>query len=216
MSLKFYIVPVTIYAQNCSILVCEKTNKAALIDPGGDAEKIIAKLDQLGVTLEKIFITHGHPDHCGIAGELRQHFNVAIEGPHKEDDFWIQQLPNVCQAMGFPVSQAFVPDRWLGEGDVIEFGEQRLEVLFCPGHTPGHVVFYHREEKLALVGDVLFKGSIGRTDFPRGNHNQLITSIKQQLWPLGDDVRFIPGHNEMSTFGEERRTNPFVSDSRYG
>ncbi|ROS04842.1 glyoxylase-like metal-dependent hydrolase (beta-lactamase superfamily II) [Sinobacterium caligoides] len=216
MGLKVAIVPVTAYQQNCSILVCEDTKKAAIVDPGGDVEKLIDALNQLGVELEKVFITHGHLDHCAIAGQLSDQFSVPIEGPHLEDDFWIQQLPSSCQAMGFPATEVFTPSRWLEGGDTVSFGNQQLEVLFCPGHTPGHVVFYHREAKLALVGDVLFQGSIGRTDFPRGNHDQLISSIKDQLWPLGDDVNFIPGHGPNSTFGEERRSNPFVSDKNYG
>lgn len=214
--MKCAIVPVTPYQQNCTVLVCEETMRAALVDPGGDLPRLRAALQQLGVTLEKVFLTHGHLDHCSAADEIRKEFNVPIEGPHQEDQFWIDQLPEATRRMGFPPAQPFVPDRWLVDGDRVRFGQQELEVLHCPGHTPGHVVFFHRGVKLALVGDVLFQGSIGRTDFPRGDHDALVTAIRTKLWPLGDDVSFVPGHGGMSTFGEERRTNPFVADKRFG
>lgn len=214
--MKCIIVPVTAYQQNCSVLICEKTHKAVVVDPGGDIDNIIAVLDENDASLEKILITHGHMDHCAIADDLRQRFRVPIEGPQLEDRFWIDKLPEWCAMSGFPHADAFEPDRWLEQDDVVTFGEQTLKVLHCPGHTPGHVVFYHPDMKLALVGDVLFNGSIGRTDFPRGNHDQLINAIKTRLWPLGDEVTFVPGHGPTSTFGEERRTNPFVADSRYG
>ena len=142
--------------------------------------------------------------------------NVAVIGPQKEDAFWIDKLPEWCQMSGFPHADAFTPDRWLEDGDTVSFGAQTMSVLHCPGHTPGHVVFYHAPSKLALVGDVLFQGSIGRTDFPRGDYDTLITSIREKLWPLGDDITFVPGHGPTSTFGAERQSNPFVADSRYG
>jgi hydroxyacylglutathione hydrolase len=214
--MKCAIVPVTPYQQNCSVLVCEETMGAALVDPGGEMPRLRAALQQLGVTLEKVFLTHGHLDHCSAADEVRKEFNVPIEGPHEEDRFWIDQLPEATRRMGFPPAESFVPDRWLVDGDRVRFGNQELEVLHCPGHTPGHVVFFHRGVKLALVGDVLFQGSIGRTDFPRGDHDALVTAIRTKLWPLGDEVSFVPGHGGMSTFGQERRTNPFVADKRFG
>ncbi|RZI44100.1 MBL fold metallo-hydrolase [Herbaspirillum sp. HC18] len=213
--MKCAIVPVTAYQQNCSILVCEQTMRAALVDPGGDVPRLRDALAQLGVTLEKVFLTHGHMDHCAAADVVRKEFGVPVEGPHIDDKFWIEQLPEACRRVGFPPAEAFEPDRWLNDGDTVAFGAETLEVLHCPGHTPGHVVFFHRGEKLALVGDVLFQGSIGRTDFPRGDHDTLIDSIRNKLWPLGDDVTFVPGHGPASTFGDERKTNPFVADRRY-
>ncbi|MFA7554785.1 MAG: MBL fold metallo-hydrolase [Spongiibacteraceae bacterium] len=213
--MKCAIVPVTAYQQNCSILVCEETKKAAVVDPGGDLEKIEQALAQFGVELEKVFLTHGHMDHCAIASDVRKKYGVPIEGPQVEDRFWIDKLPEWCAKSGFPHADAFEPDRWLEDGDTVSFGNQVLDVKHCPGHTPGHVIFYHSGVKLAIVGDVLFQGSIGRTDFPRGNHKALISSIRSKLWPLGDEVTFVPGHGPTSTFGEERRTNPFVADGRY-
>lgn len=208
--MKCAIVPVTAYQQNCSVLICEETKRAALVDPGGDLPRLREALDELGVTLEKVFLTHGHADHCGAADAVRKAFGVPVEGPQREDQFWIEQLPDACRRMGFPVAAAFEPDRWLDDGDTVSFGAQTLDVLHCPGHTPGHVVFFHQGERLALVGDVLFKGSIGRSDFPRGDHATLIASIEQKLLPLGEDVVFVPGHGPTSTFGEERRSNPYL------
>ena len=213
--MKCAIVPVTPYQQNCSILICEQTNKAALVDPGGDLEKIEHALKELGVTLDKILLTHGHMDHCAIADDVRKKYAVNIEGPHVADRFWIDQLPQSCAMSGFPPAEAFESDRWLVCGDTVSFGNVTLQVKHCPGHTPGHVIFFSPESKLAIVGDVLFKGSIGRTDFPMGNHDDLINAIQQKLWPLGDDVSFVPGHGPTSTFGEERRSNPFVADPNY-
>jgi glyoxylase-like metal-dependent hydrolase (beta-lactamase superfamily II) len=162
--------------------------------------------------IEKILLTHGHIDHAAGAAELAARSSAPIEGPQREDAFWIDQLPEQSRMFGFPLSAAFTPDRWLEDGDTVSFGKVVLEVLHTPGHTPGHVCFFHRPSRLAIVGDVLFAGSIGRTDFPRGNHAALIRSIRQGLWPVGDDVEFIPGHGPMSTFGEERQSNPFVAD----
>lgn len=213
--MKCAIVPVTPYQQNCSILVCEETKKAAVVDPGGDLEKIEDALKQLDVKLEKIFLTHGHMDHCAIAGKVREKYGIPIEGPHIDDKFWIEKLPESCRMSGFPHADVFESDRWLDEGDTIQFGNQTLAVRHCPGHTPGHVIFFHADARVAIVGDVLFQGSIGRTDFPKGDHDTLIASIQEKLWPLGDDVAFIPGHGPTSTFGHERETNPFVADSRY-
>lgn len=214
--MKCAIVPVTAYQQNCSILICEETQRAALVDPGGELPRLRAALDELGVTLEKVFLTHGHMDHCAAAGEARAAFGVPIEGPHRDDKFWIDQLADACRRVGFPPAEPFEPDRWLADGDTVTFGAQTLEVLHCPGHTPGHVVFFHRDERVAFVGDVLFQGSIGRTDFPRGDYDTLVRSIREKLWPLGDDVVFVPGHGPTSTFGAERTHNPFVADNRFG
>lgn len=209
--MKYIIIPVTPYQQNCSLLICEQTNKAAVVDPGGDVDLILNAIDQEGVELEKIFLTHGHLDHVGATAELTSLFAIPVEGPHHGDQFWIEALPSQCEMFGFPPSDPFFPSCWLKEGDKVEFGAQKLDVLHCPGHTPGHIVFFHPEQQLALVGDVLFKGSIGRTDFPKGDFHTLINSIKHKLWPLGEDVVFIPGHGPLSTFGEEMRTNPFVA-----
>jgi glyoxylase-like metal-dependent hydrolase (beta-lactamase superfamily II) len=213
--MKCAIVPVTPYQQNCSVLICENTKRAALVDPGGELPRLRAALEQFGVTLEKVFLTHGHLDHCAAADEVRKEFGVPIEGPHRDDKFWIDQLPELTKRMGFPPAQAFEPDRWLEDGDTVTFGAQTLQVLHCPGHTPGHVVFFHAGERMAFVGDVLFRGSIGRTDFPRGDYDTLVNAIRSKLWPLGDDVTFVPGHGPTSTFGEERENNPFVADDQF-
>jgi glyoxylase-like metal-dependent hydrolase (beta-lactamase superfamily II) len=214
--MKYQVIPVTPYQQNCSLLWCEETNKAAVVDPGGDLDRIEQTVKQLGVELEKIIVTHAHLDHVGGVAALAKKHNLPIEGPHKEDQFWIDMLPQQAQMMNFPATSTFVPDRWLQQGDEVTVGNQVLECYHCPGHTPGHIVFFHRPSKLAIVGDVLFQGSIGRTDFPKGDYDTLIKSIKENLWPLGDDVDFISGHGPMSTIGHERKTNPFVADKNYG
>ncbi|MDD5249067.1 MAG: MBL fold metallo-hydrolase [Rhodocyclaceae bacterium] len=208
----YRILPVTPFAQNCTLLWCEQTMKGAVVDPGGDLDEIVAAAAQLGVTLEKILLTHGHIDHAGGSAALAARLAIPIEGPQREDAFWIDQLPNQSRMFGFPHCAAFTPDRWLEDGDQVKFGNVVLEVLHTPGHTPGHVCFFHAPSKLAIVGDVLFAGSIGRTDFPRGDYEALIHSIRGKLWPLGDDVQFICGHGPMSSFGEERASNPFVAD----
>lgn len=213
--MRYLIVPVTPFEQNCTIFWCEKTHQAAVIDPGGDVERIAQALAEEGLTLAKILVTHGHIDHAGGVAALRERFSVPVEGPHEEDRFWIEGMPQQSRMFGFPDVQSFTPDRWLQDGDSVCFGEVSLSVLHCPGHTPGHVVFYHAPSRLAQVGDVLFQGSIGRTDFPRGDYNTLIASITGKLFPLGDEVQFIPGHGPMSDFGEERRYNPFLS-GRFG
>jgi len=214
--MKLLIVPVTPFQQNCSILVDEATNRAVAIDPGGDLDRIDAALASTGATLEKVLLTHGHIDHCGQAAEYARRHRVPIEGPHVDDRFWIEQLPGQGRMFGVPPLAAFESDRWLADGDVVRFGQVELQVAHCPGHTPGHVVFHHPESRLAIVGDVLFQGSIGRTDFPRGNLDTLLTSITTRLWPLGDDVTFVPGHGPTSTFGEERQSNPDVGDAARG
>jgi glyoxylase-like metal-dependent hydrolase (beta-lactamase superfamily II) len=210
--MKTLIIPVTDFQQNCSLIWCEKTLQAALIDPGGDIDFILEQVEKAGVTLVKILLTHGHLDHVSATAELAERFSLPIEGPQREELFLLESLPQHCASYGFPPAKSFTPTRWLEQGDTVQFGEQTLEVLHCPGHTPGHIVFFHRGERLAFVGDVLFRGSIGRTDFPRGDYEQLIDSIRGRLWPLGDDVKFIPGHGPRSTFGAERRSNPFVAD----
>lgn len=210
--MRFRIIPVTPFQQNCSLLWCESSRKAAVVDPGGDVERVLAVAASEGVAVEKILLTHGHIDHAGGAAEMKRRLGVPIEGPQREEQFWIDQLPQQSRMFGFAQVEAFMPDRWLEQGDTVTFGEVVLEVLHCPGHTPGHVVFFHRPSRLAVVGDVLFQGSIGRTDFPRGDHAALLGSIRDRLWPLGDDVAFIAGHGPMSTFGDERRDNPFVGD----
>ncbi len=214
--MKLRIVPVTPFQQNCSVLVCERSLRAAVVDPGGDLDRIDSVLHEQGATLEKVFLTHGHIDHCGQAGTFARRHDVPIEGPHAEDRFWIEQLAQQGRMFGMPGAAGFEPDRWLVDGDTVRFGEQSLEVRHTPGHTPGHVIFFHAAGRLALVGDVLFQGSIGRTDFPRGDHATLIASITGKLWPLGDDVAFVPGHGPMSTFGDERASNPFVGDTALG
>jgi hydroxyacylglutathione hydrolase len=215
MTLKVLIVPVTPFEQNCSILICEETNRAAIVDPGGDIPKILAALNKSGATPEKILLTHGHIDHCAGAVALAKELNVEIEGPHKDEAFWLDQLPLQSQRFGFPKADAFAPNKWLDDEDVVSVGKVLLTVKHCPGHTPGHVVFYSPEDHLAIVGDVLFAGSIGRTDFPRGNHADLVGAIRGKLFPLGDDIAFVPGHGPMSTFGDERKNNPYVGDGAY-
>ena len=212
MSIQCSVVPVTPYQQNCSIIKCRQTGKAALVDPGGDVDKIMQAVEKMSAEVEKVILTHAHVDHCAAADEIRRQLGVPIEGPQEGDRFWLDLLPEWCRMSGFPPVQPFEPDRWLVEGDTVTVGDLEFPVFHCPGHTPGHVVFYHAGEKLAWVGDVLFQGSIGRTDFPKGNHGELISSIRDKLFPLGDDITFIPGHGPTSTFGQERRTNPFVGD----
>jgi glyoxylase-like metal-dependent hydrolase (beta-lactamase superfamily II) len=206
------IAPVTPLQQNCTIVWCARTRKAAITDPGGEVPRLLQALKDHDLTLEKIWITHGHLDHAGGTAALKEATGAPVEGPHPDDKFWIDEITASGAKWGMPEARSFTPDRWLADGDVVTLGETEFEVIHCPGHTPGHVVFFHREAHFAQVGDVLFQGSIGRTDFPRGNFKELIHSITQKLWPLGDDVTFVPGHGPMSSFGVERKTNPFVAD----
>ncbi len=208
--LRYATIPVTAFQQNCSIVWCDETKKAAVIDPGGDLDVLLDAVKRLGVTLEQIWLTHAHIDHAGGTAELSQQLDLPIIGPHPGDQFWIDGLPMQGQRFGLPHAEPFTPTRWLHDGDTVSIGHCTLNVRHCPGHTPGHVVFHSPEAKRAFVGDVLFAGSIGRTDFPQGNHQQLLDSITQRLWPMGDDTVFIPGHGPESTFGRERQTNPFV------
>ena len=210
------VVPVTPFQQNCTLVWCTRTKQAAIIDPGGEIGGLIQLVKSRGLELARIWVTHGHLDHCGGAAELREKTGLSIEGPHPDDQFWIDGIESSAQDWGMGGARSFTPERWLADGDTVELGETSFEVHHCPGHTPGHVVFFHRQARFAQVGDVLFKGSIGRTDFPRGNHEQLISSITGKLWPLGDDVQFVPGHGPTSSFGEERRSNPFVADAVLG
>ncbi|EHH0801779.1 MBL fold metallo-hydrolase [Vibrio vulnificus] len=213
MALKYQIVPVTPFAQNCSIVWCDDTMKGIVIDPGGDEKQLAVIIKELGVEVVNLVLTHGHLDHVGGTERLAEMLDgIETVGPHKADNFWLQGLEGQSQMFGFPLTEAFEPNQWLNDGDEVRFGNQVLQVLHTPGHTPGHVVLYSEEARRAFVGDVLFSGSIGRTDFPQGDFNTLIASIKNKLWPLGNDVTFIPGHGPESTFGHERRTNPFVAD----
>jgi glyoxylase-like metal-dependent hydrolase (beta-lactamase superfamily II) len=205
------IIPVTPLQQNCTLLWCTATMRGAFVDPGGDLPRLKAAAAQAGVTIEKILITHGHIDHCGEAGTLAQELGVRIEGPHEADRFWISRLDDEGHKYGIH-GRLFEPDRWLDNGDMVTVGDLTLDVYHCPGHTPGHVIFHHAPSGVAMVGDVLFQGSIGRTDFPMGNHQDLLDAIVTRLWPLGDATNFVPGHGPMSTFGYERATNPYVAD----
>ncbi|OCG72533.1 MBL fold metallo-hydrolase [Gilliamella sp. Occ4-3] len=207
---QYQIIPVTTFQENCSIIWCDQTMEGAFIDPGGEPELLIKAVEKLGVNIKQILLTHGHLDHVGAATILAKHYDVKIIGPSQEDEFLLTSLPQQSTQFGFPYTDSFLPDRWLKEGEQIQVGNIRLDVLFCPGHTPGHIVFINHLDKLAFVGDVLFKSSIGRTDFPRGNHADLISSITNKLLPLGDDFIFVPGHGPMSSFGHERVSNPYL------
>jgi len=210
--LKAAIIPVTPLQQNCTLLWCTATMRGAFVDPGGDVPRLKAAAQQVEVTVEKILLTHGHIDHCGSAGVLAEQLGVQIEGPHEADRYWIDRLAEDGAKYGI-AGRPFDPSRWLVDCDQVTVGELTFDVRHCPGHTPGHVVFHHPESRLCLVGDVLFKGSVGRWDFPHGDQQQLISSITGRLWPMGDETSFVPGHGSMSTFGYERRTNPYVSDA---
>ncbi|MEZ8338700.1 MBL fold metallo-hydrolase [Vibrio cyclitrophicus] len=212
MSLKYQVVPVTSFSQNCSIVWCDETMEGIVVDPGGDVQQLAAIIEELGVKVVNLVLTHGHLDHVGGTVPLTEILKVNIVGPHKADNFWLQGLENQSQMFGFPLCKAFEPNTWLEEGDKVTFGNQVIDVIHTPGHTPGHVVLFSEQARLAFVGDVLFNGAIGRTDFPQGDFNTLIASIKTKLWPLGSDVTFVPGHGPESTFGRERASNPFVAD----
>ena len=208
--LQFEILPVTAFQQNCTLLWCDQTMEGAVIDPGGEATRIMALAEKKGVSIKQLLITHGHVDHCAAAAELSEAMNVPIVGPHQADKFWIDALPQAAANYGFPPARPFTPTRWLQDGDTVQIGKETVQVRHCPGHTPGHVVYFAPSIQRAFVGDVLFAGSIGRTDFPQGDFEQLIASITQRLWPMGDDTAFVSGHGPESTFGRERQTNPYV------
>lgn len=210
LQLKVSVVPVTPFQQNCSIVRCERTGQGALVDPGGDIERLLEAVQAMDVQVQKILITHAHADHAGGTAALAKRLGIAVEGPHRDDQFLIDSLAEQATLFGIAGAAPFTPDRFLQGGDEVTVGEVRFEVRHCPGHTPGHVVFYQPEEQLLFVGDVLFAGSIGRTDFPRGDHATLLCSIREQLLSLPDDVVFVPGHGPTSTIGQERRTNPFL------
>ncbi len=210
--MKAVIVPVTPFEQNCTVLWCEETMQGAVIDPGGDIDRILAAVENHEVVLEKILLTHGHIDHAGGTAELARQKTLPIEGPHRGDAFLIEGLAKQGERFRFENARPFTPDRWLEGGDSVSVGNLEFEVKHCPGHTPGHVVFFHAASNIAFVGDVLFKGSVGRTDLAQGDHATLIQSIREQLWPLGDEVTFVPGHGDLSTFGNERQSNPYCSD----
>ena len=213
--MKCAIIPVTPFQQNSTLVWNEETMVGASIDPGGDIDQILSMRDEIGMTIEKIFLTHGHLDHASGTVNLASRLGVPVEGPHEDDAFLLDALPAQAQKYGFPETAAVKPDRWLKDGDSVEAGGLTFDVRHCPGHTPGHVVFFHEPSRFAVVGDVLFQGSIGRTDLPRGDHETLLRSIREQLWPLGEDVVFVPGHGPASTFGNERKTNPFVGDALF-
>lgn len=210
--MKAVVIPVTPYRQNCSLLWCEASGRGALVDPGGDVEHLEAQIAEKRVEIEKILVTHGHLDHAGAVAEMASRLGVPIEGPHADDLFLIEGLDQHGGRPGFAHARSFTPERWLDGGDEVRVGELTFAVRHCPGHTPGHIVFHQAEQGVAFVGDVLFKGSVGRSDLPGGDHETLIRSIRSELWPLGDDTTFVPGHGPLSTFGNERRTNPYCSD----
>ena len=211
--LRYQIIPVTPFQQNCTVFWNEETKKGGIVDPGGDLSLLDKFIDEQGIEIEKILVTHGHLDHAGAVADMAQARNIPVIGPHKDDKFWIDGMPDAAAQYGFPEAKAFEPDQWLEHGDSVDVAGVTFQVVHAPGHTPGHVVFVQQDDKVAMVGDVLFQGSIGRTDFPKGDYNQLINSITERLWPLGLDITFIPGHGPTSTFEQEKKSNPFVSDA---
>lgn len=212
MALQFRIVPVTAFQQNCSLIWCEESRAAAVVDPGGDLGRIDALAREEDLEIRQILLTHAHCDHAGAVAELAERDGIPVIGPHRDDLFWIESLPQQSKMFGLPPARAFQPDRWLAEGDTVEVGKVGLEVLHCPGHTPGHIVFHAPAQRMLWVGDVLFQGSIGRTDFPRGDMPTLLQSIRTRLLVLDDATRFVPGHGPMSSIGRERQSNPFLQD----
>lgn len=208
--LKHIQVPVTPFQQNCSIVYCDQSMQAALVDPGGDYETLTKILAEQGLTLAAIWLTHGHLDHVGASATLAKQFNVDIIGPAKGDSFWIEGLDQQSQMFGLPTVDQFVPSRWLQHGETLTLASETLEVRFTPGHTPGHVVFYHADSQVVFVGDVLFAGGVGRSDFPQGDHSQLMQSIKDQLLTLPDETLVVSGHGPKTTIGKERQSNPFI------
>lgn len=213
MSLRYLTLPVTPFAQNCSLLWCDQTLEAAVVDPGGELPRLLAAVAEQGLALKAIWLTHAHIDHAGGAGQLAREQGLPIIGPHPGDQFWIDGLPQQSAMFRFPPAEGFTPTRWLQDGDTLQIGHETLAVRHCPGHTPGHVVFHSAAAQRCFVGDVLFAGSIGRTDFPGGDHATLIASITERLWPMGDETVFIPGHGPESSFGRERRSNPYLRNT---
>ncbi len=216
-TIQLRVIPVTPLQQNCSMLWDSETMEGVFVDPGGDWEKLKQVAEETGVTIKEMWLTHGHLDHAGGAEDLRADLGAPVIGPHKEDLFWLEQIETQYAKYGMPgLGKDVIPDRYLEDGDVLTLGKTEFNVIHTPGHTPGHVVIYNQDLKIAFVGDVLFRGSIGRTDFPRGDYQTLINSITEKLWPLGNDMRFIPGHGPASTFGQERASNQFVADRIIG
>jgi len=211
--LQIQILPVTPLQQNTSLLWSPETGEGVFIDPGGETDKLMAAAKENNVKIVAVWLTHGHLDHAGAADEIRERTGCPIIGPHKDDQWLLDDIEEQGAKYGLSGGRNVVPDRYLEDGDTLSLAGHEFGVVHCPGHTPGHVVIYNRQGAFSFVGDVLFKGSIGRTDFPKGNHQQLLDSIVQKLWPLGPDMRFVPGHGPMSTFGEERSNNPFVGDA---
>lgn len=209
--MKIEVIPVTPFQQNCSIVVCTETNKAAIVDPGGEIDRIVEKLTELKVEPEKILITHAHIDHAGGTHDLAERLGLPIEGPQLEDQFWIDKLDDQSRMFQFPESKPFSPTRWLNHDDKVTVGKLEFDVKHCPGHTPGHVVFINHQYRFIWTGDVLFKGSMGRTDFPRGDHQSLIDSINNNLFVLPEDYQFLSGHGPVSTIGHEIKTNPYFN-----
>jgi hydroxyacylglutathione hydrolase len=212
--LRYRTIPVTPFQQNCTLIWCDQTHQCVAVDVGGEIDRIDELLEDQRLELTALLQTHGHLDHVAGAGELAKRRGVPLLGPQEEDRFLFEALADQAAMFGFPPVEPFLPERWLKDGEEIQVGEGRLEILHTPGHTPGHVVFFCREGEWAQVGDVLFQGSIGRTDFPRGNHDQLIDSIVNRLLPLGDCVTVIAGHGPKTTIGHERATNPFLAAGR--
>ncbi|WP_037588469.1 MBL fold metallo-hydrolase [Stenoxybacter acetivorans] len=210
MALRYEIIPVTPFLQNSTLLWDDETQEAVLTDVGGESERLLAEVNKRGLTLTAVWLTHGHVDHVGGVVALRGQIDVPVLGPHRDDDFWIQQLPAAAAAYRFPPSPVFTPAQWLQDGDALSVGQYVFQVLHIPGHTPGHVVFYCAKMPLLIAGDVLFRESIGRTDFPRSNHDDLIRCIREKLWMLPPNTRVIPGHGAMTTIEHEIARNPFV------
>jgi glyoxylase-like metal-dependent hydrolase (beta-lactamase superfamily II) len=208
--MRYQIFPVTAFQQNCSLIWCEHSLASAFVDPGGDADVLVKAVVDRGLMPVAVYLTHGHLDHVGAAQILAEHFQIPIIGPHRDDRFWFEALPQQAEMFGFTPCKTFMPDSWLQEGDKLVFGQQELQVLHTPGHTPGHIVLWHAAAGIVFSGDVLFHGSIGRTDFPRGNHQQLINAIHSKLFTLDPETIVIPGHGPITTVGEEQLTNPFV------
>lgn len=208
--MKYRIIPVTRFTENCIIVWSEKGKRAAIVDPGGESDRLIAEVTVLGVTVDKILLTHGHLDHIGAACTLAEHYDVSILGPQEADKFWFDNINGQSGQFGLPEINLFYPDYWLNDRDVVEIGDEFLDVVTAPGHTPGHIIYVNRADKFSLVGDVIFENSIGRTDFEGGSYSDLLHSIKHKVLTLGDDMAFIPGHGSMSTVGHERLHNPYI------